>query len=361
MESRLVRLTGRGLAEAPGFRGELADIALEERNRAARGPFASIVGLRSPTSRAERSASPSSRARARAGSNPSPSPRRRFRSGPASRALSRSRFPPWRGKDPDSGLRLGGHRRDRAASPRGARMGGRDRRRDTRSPRHRARSQGLRYARGPLRETSGPWRCRMAGQIPLAGSGVRRSQFRGRRQLAPDHSLLAPGPRRLEGRRESGSTCSCRRRPSIRPPIPSASTRGACPSPSVTRSSREARRRPRDPAQRLRRAGRAIPTWASAYIPRGPSSRRRKLFRERYWVEGTGYAIPGNDPEGHEFALDNVDAELAAEGRARILAIARPEELTPAKSVDDVPAFERGRGVGRRGGRESLTALAERV
>jgi hypothetical protein len=64
-------------------------------------------------------------------------------------------------------------------------------------------------------------------------------------------------------------------------------------------------------------------------------------FRSRYWVEGTGYAIPGNDPEGHEFALDNVDAELAAEGRARILAIARPEELTPAKCVGDIPAFER--------------------
>ena len=68
---------------------------------------------------------------------------------------------------------------------------------------------------------------------------------------------------------------------------------------------------------------------------------RLESFRSRYWVEDTGYAIPGNDPEGHEFALDNVDAELAREGRARILAIARPEELTPAKSVDDVPAFER--------------------
>jgi hypothetical protein len=64
-------------------------------------------------------------------------------------------------------------------------------------------------------------------------------------------------------------------------------------------------------------------------------------FRERFWIEGSGYAIPGNDPEGHEFALDNVDAELAAEGRARILAIARPEELTPAKCVDDIPSFER--------------------
>lgn len=66
-----------------------------------------------------------------------------------------------------------------------------------------------------------------------------------------------------------------------------------------------------------------------------------EAFRDRYWAEGSGYAIPGNDPEGHEFALDNVDAQMAAEGRARILAIGRPEELTPAKSVDDVPAFER--------------------
>jgi len=63
-------------------------------------------------------------------------------------------------------------------------------------------------------------------------------------------------------------------------------------------------------------------------------------FRARYWVEGTGYSIPGNDPEGHEFALDNVDAELASEGRSRILAIAKPEELTPAKSLEDIAAFE---------------------
>jgi hypothetical protein len=64
-------------------------------------------------------------------------------------------------------------------------------------------------------------------------------------------------------------------------------------------------------------------------------------FRARYWIEGKGYSIPGNDPEGGEFALDNVDAALAEEGRARILAAARPEELTPAKTLGDVPAFER--------------------
>ncbi|MDP3179166.1 MAG: hypothetical protein Q8M76_14760 [Spirochaetaceae bacterium] len=64
-------------------------------------------------------------------------------------------------------------------------------------------------------------------------------------------------------------------------------------------------------------------------------------FRSRHWVPGEGYSIPGNDAAGKEFALDNVDAMIAADGRARILAIARPEELTPAKSVDDIPAFER--------------------
>ncbi len=64
-------------------------------------------------------------------------------------------------------------------------------------------------------------------------------------------------------------------------------------------------------------------------------------LRSRYWVEGSGYAIPGNDPEGREFALDNVDDELAAEGRARILAIALQEELSPVKSLDDIAAFEK--------------------
>jgi hypothetical protein len=65
-----------------------------------------------------------------------------------------------------------------------------------------------------------------------------------------------------------------------------------------------------------------------------------ELFRSRYWVEGRGYAVPGNDPAGAELALDNVDAALAAEGRARILAVARPEELSPVKSLEDIPAFE---------------------
>jgi hypothetical protein len=64
-------------------------------------------------------------------------------------------------------------------------------------------------------------------------------------------------------------------------------------------------------------------------------------IHKEHWVEGEGYAIPGNDPGGHEFALDNVDARLAAAGRARVLAIGRPEELTPAKSLEDIPAFER--------------------
>jgi hypothetical protein len=77
--------------------------------------------------------------------------------------------------------------------------------------------------------------------------------------------------------------------------------------------------------------------------------------REAYWTAGRGYAIPGNaapDIEtsggtviGGEFALDNVDAMLAAEGRARVLAIARPQELSPVKSLADLPRFNRDIGV----------------
>jgi hypothetical protein len=63
--------------------------------------------------------------------------------------------------------------------------------------------------------------------------------------------------------------------------------------------------------------------------------------RAEFWIEGEGWAVPGNDPAGHEFALDNVDASLASRGRARILAISRPGELAPAKSLEDIPAFER--------------------
>ncbi|HOX48952.1 MAG TPA: hypothetical protein PLG14_07155 [Spirochaetales bacterium] len=63
-------------------------------------------------------------------------------------------------------------------------------------------------------------------------------------------------------------------------------------------------------------------------------------FRRDHWEEGKGYAIPGNDPEGREFALDNVDAAIAASGRARLFPVARPEELRPAKAFEDLPAFE---------------------
>ncbi len=294
MESRLVRLTGRGLGEAPGFRGALAAIALEERNRAARGPFASIsdylADLAGRTVCLTLLAGSGSRwvkslALARGA----------FRSGPASRALSRSRFPPWLGKDPDSGLRLGGHRRDRAASPRGARLGGRNRRRDTLSPRHWARSQGLRYARGPLRETSGPWRCRMAGQVPLAGSGVRRRQFRGRRQLAPDHSLLAPGPRRLEG-------CGSRGR---------HAHAGDDPRFARLSISLDERGRPVSFGHaKLRGSPTSAARSGAAPSPRGPGytnvgvrvySARALLektegFRDRCWVEGTGYSNTRTEP-----------------------------------------------------------------
>jgi hypothetical protein len=63
-------------------------------------------------------------------------------------------------------------------------------------------------------------------------------------------------------------------------------------------------------------------------------------LRSRFWVEGTGYAIPGNDPAGAECALDNADAEFARRGSARLLPICLPAEITPAKSLADIPRFE---------------------
>ena len=68
-------------------------------------------------------------------------------------------------------------------------------------------------------------------------------------------------------------------------------------------------------------------------------------IRETWWSSETGYTIPGNDPGGGEFALDNVDALLAKEGRARLLHVCRPQELSPVKSLSDVPRFERDIGI----------------
>ena len=90
------------------------------------------------------------------------------------------------------------------------------------------------------------------------------------------------------------------------------------------------------------REGGAGYTNVGVRVYSGPALLKKvEYFRSNFWEEGRGYVIPGNDPEGGEFALDNVDSAFAAEGRARILAIARPEELTPAKTLGEVPAFER--------------------
>lgn len=64
-------------------------------------------------------------------------------------------------------------------------------------------------------------------------------------------------------------------------------------------------------------------------------------IRAMYWNVDSGYAIPGNDPAQREFALDNVEEYMAQRGQARILAVARPQELTPAKSFDEINNFER--------------------
>lgn len=64
-------------------------------------------------------------------------------------------------------------------------------------------------------------------------------------------------------------------------------------------------------------------------------------IRAEYWTEDRGYAIPGNDPAGGEFALDNADALMAGQGSARLLHVALPQELSPVKSVSDIERFER--------------------
>jgi len=89
--------------------------------------------------------------------------------------------------------------------------------------------------------------------------------------------------------------------------------------------------------------GRSMPGYANVgvriYAARALLEKVESI-RSRFWTESRGYAIPGNDPAGREFALDNVDDELAVEGRARILASASADEMRPVKSLDDIPAFE---------------------
>lgn len=95
-------------------------------------------------------------------------------------------------------------------------------------------------------------------------------------------------------------------------------------------------------------------------------------LRDSYWVPGSGYAIPGNAPGSGECALDNADALFAARGRARVLALARPGELSPAKAFEDLPRFERamaevlaedgalpGAGIGPRGAASAKAGAAD--
>ena len=90
-------------------------------------------------------------------------------------------------------------------------------------------------------------------------------------------------------------------------------------------------------------AVRAAPGWANVGLRAYKASSLLALcetIRAEHWKDGEGYSIPGNDPMGREFALDNVDARLAEGRLVRLLAAALPEELSPVKSLADVPAFE---------------------
>lgn len=93
-------------------------------------------------------------------------------------------------------------------------------------------------------------------------------------------------------------------------------------------------------------SGAAVPSgpgWANVGLRAYKASSLYALcetIRAEHWREGQGYSIPGNDPAGREFALDNVDARLAEGRLVRLLAAALPEELSPVKTLADVPAFE---------------------
>ncbi|MGD9939238.1 MAG: hypothetical protein AB7T74_05505 [Clostridia bacterium] len=103
---------------------------------------------------------------------------------------------------------------------------------------------------------------------------------------------------------------------------------------------------------KLKGSGGSLRAAGDAYTNVGLRIYRAKVLaqaisriRTSWWSAGGGYAIPGNDPSGGEFALDNVDAMLAEGGRARLLHVCRPQELSPVKSLADVPRFERDIGI----------------
>ena len=339
MESRLVRLTGRGLGEAPGFRGELAAIALEERNRAARAPFASIsdyvADLAGRTVCLTLLAGSGSRwvkslALAAADFDPARPrglyPVRDFLHGSgkipiAAYALAATEgigrhLLAVRGWEAEidaeilSPLGIGPGARDFVTqeAPYGKPLGHGDAAWQARSL--------WRRAEYVVANFGGDANSRRTILSSLLALDALRVSGIGVDMLMPAATLDSPAyPISLDGNGLPVSFGHAK----LRGSPASAARSGAAPSP-------------RGPGY--------TNVGVRVYSARALLE-KTEGFRDRCWVEGTGYAIPGNDPEGHEFALDNVDAALAEEGRALILPIARPEELTPAKTVDDVPAFER--------------------
>ncbi len=105
------------------------------------------------------------------------------------------------------------------------------------------------------------------------------------------------------------------------------------------------------------RAYRGGPGWANVGLRLYRAAELHALcerMRADFWREGEGYSIPGNDPGGREFALDNVDALLASRRRVRMLPIALPEELSPVKTLGDIPRFEAAAARVRQDAREML-------
>ena len=243
--------------------------------------------------------------------------------------------------------RSGAYRRLRAcggARPREARrghpwLGARDRGTHTRAAGLPAWFVGLRDPGRSGRQAQGPRRRGFPDDGPVVRLRLRHRQLRGRR-VEPPHR--AGGSCRDERSRSS----------SWRARAGASHARGIHPGSRVSyRTGRQWTAKAFRPCQA---AGCGF-DGSGRFYSRGF---RRIYQRRRAGLPGRrasgghsgnpegGYSIPGNastgaDTAGGEFALDNVDAFLATEGQARLLAVSRPQELSPVKSLADVERFER--------------------
>ncbi|MFP4365399.1 MAG: hypothetical protein ACLFR1_16165 [Spirochaetia bacterium] len=88
------------------------------------------------------------------------------------------------------------------------------------------------------------------------------------------------------------------------------------------------------------KAGKVSEGWSNVGVRlyrTGGLAQALEDLHSKYWDPELGYQVPGN--AGNELALDNADAWLAERKRVRLFTIAQPQEITPAKTLDAIPAY----------------------